>query len=121
MLGFDFEIFYKLGCENKVADGLSRSMINASMLFILTVPMVLQWEDLYKEIAEEKEIQEVLLQLQNKTLSFSKFTVIDGRLWSKQRLVISQQPKFIPLILRECHDNKIGDHSGVLKTIHRVQ
>ena len=54
---FDFEIFYKPGCENKAADGLSRSIALTGLLLYLTVPTVLQWEDLFSEIAADVEIQ----------------------------------------------------------------
>lgn len=121
LLGFDFEIFYKPGSENKAADGLSRSMSYASLLLALTAPEVLQWEDLYKEIDEDPMLQDMVSQVKNKTISSAKFTIIEGRLWSKQRLVLPAQSRFIPLILGECHDSKMGGHSGVLKTLHRVQ
>ena len=106
LLGFDFDIFYKPGCENKAADGLSRCMSHASALFAVTVPMVLQWEDLYKEIVEDVSIQSVIQKLMRKELQSSKLKVIEGKLWSKQRLVISKNSRFIPLILHECHDSK---------------
>ncbi|KAL0724084.1 hypothetical protein Bca4012_038683 [Brassica carinata] len=121
LLGFDFEIFYKPGCENKAADGLSRCMSQSSSLFAVTVPMVLQWEDLYKEIAEDISIQTMIKKLLSKELTSTKLQVIDGKLWSKKRLVIPQESKFISLILNECHDGKMGGHSGVLKTLMRVQ
>ncbi|KAF8111842.1 hypothetical protein N665_0072s0053 [Sinapis alba] len=60
LLGFDFEISYKPGCENKETDGLSRSMLVSSLLFALIVPSVLQWEYLFKEIAEDKSIQDMI-------------------------------------------------------------
>ena len=60
ILGFDFEIFYKPGPENKATDGLSRSVSVSSLLLALTVLKVLQWEDLYKEIVDDGLIQETI-------------------------------------------------------------
>lgn len=68
ILGFDFEIFYKPGPENKAADGLSRCMSVSSLLLALTVPSVLQWEDLFKEISEDQKLQETISKLKSGAL-----------------------------------------------------
>ena len=62
LLGFDFEIFYKPGCENKTADGLSRSLEDGQSSFqgdflALTIPSVLQLQDIYKEVDTDSELQ----------------------------------------------------------------
>lgn len=120
LLGFDFEIFYKPGSENKAADGLSRCMSVSSLLMALTVPKVLQWEDLLKELAEDATIQKVIAQLESGSLESKKLKVIDGRLWSRQRLIIPPTSKFVDVILHECHNSQMGGHSGVEKTLKRI-
>lgn len=115
LLGFDFDIVYKTGCENKAADGLSRSMSMASVLLSLTVPVALQWQDLYRAIAEDESIQKLISQL------LEKEKPVSGKLWPKKKLVVPKLLKFIPVILAECHDSKTWGHSGVLKTIKRIQ
>lgn len=121
LLGFNFEISYKPGCENKVADGLSRSMSVSSLILSLTTPSVLQWEDLFKEIAENKTIQEMIRKIQSGELQSSKYNILDGKLWFKNRLVIPKKFSFHSLILHEAHDIILGGHSGVFKTLKRVQ
>lgn len=92
------------------------------MLFTLTVTTLLQWQDLFHEIAEDNDIQVMLRKLEDKKDTMpGKLMVQDGKLWSKKRLVIPKSSKFIPLILKECHDSKAGGHSWVLKTIKRIQ
>ena len=49
------------------------------------------------------------------------FSVIKGRLFYKGRLVIAKTSKYIGIILQEYHDGVFGGHSGVLKTIKRIQ
>lgn len=120
ILGFDFDIFYKPGQENKAAYGLSRSISNSSSLVALTVPTVLQWKDLYKEIGEDVGLQDIR-KIRDGTLVSTKYQVIEGRLWSKRHLVIPKASRFIPVIWQEAHDCKVGGHSGVLKAVKRVQ
>lgn len=51
----------------------------------------------------------------------SGFTVVEGRLLFKQRLVIPVNYPQIPLILREWHESVFGGHAGVLRTLQRVK
>lgn len=64
LLGYDFDIVYKPGIENRAAGGLSRlEPINQSnmtvMLLSLTVPSTIQMHDIYKEIEENSDIQKL--------------------------------------------------------------
>lgn len=126
LLGFDFVISYKPGCENKAADGLSRierveEVFESSKLLALTVPTVLQMQDIYKEIDLNEDIQQKIAEILADEQPNGKFRVLDGRLWYKKRLVLPKDSAFIPLILEEYHDGRQGGHSGVLKTVKRIQ
>ncbi|XP_010507453.1 PREDICTED: uncharacterized protein LOC104784079 [Camelina sativa] len=126
LLPYDFEIVYKTGIDNKAADGLSRMMhspisVSALELFAVTVPSVLQMHDIFTEIEEDTEIQRRIRDFD--TLKFARrgFGVKDGKLWFKNKLVIPPTSKSIPLILEVFHNSQLGGHSGVLKTVKRIQ
>ena len=125
LLGFDFEIFYKPGCENKAADGLSRCLEGVQSvqgkLMALTVPTVLQLQDLYAEIDADVGLQEMKAKVLRGEVRNQRYQVIQDRLWYKRRLCLPRASRFIPLILKEFHDSKFGGHSGVLKTVKRIQ
>ena len=48
LMGFDFEIHYKPGMENKAADALSRKAVVAELLAV-SVPTVVQLEEISGE------------------------------------------------------------------------
>lgn len=49
------------------------------------------------------------------------YSMADDKLWFKGGLVIPPSSHFIPLILKENHDSLVGGHSGVFKTLKRIQ
>lgn len=126
LLGFEFDILYKPGCENKAADGLSRSMSGLScslntMLLSLTSPSVLQLQDIYHEIDGDPSIQLLLGKVKDNSVTSVNYQVVEGRLWYKRRLVIPKTSRFIGVLLHDAHDSVSGGHSGVLKTLKRIQ
>ena len=125
LLPYDFEILYKPDIDNKAADGLSRISqaaltVSRMDLFALTVPSVLQLQDIYRDIDESDELQKLLSE-DPQSLAHKRYTIKEGKLWYKNRLVLPSDSKFIPLILEVFHNSQLGGHSGVLKTVKRIQ
>lgn len=126
ILGYEFDIEYKVGSENKVADGLSRidhMMLDEAglTLLALTMPVTLQMQDLYREIDENDEIQVVIAKLLKGEVVKHGFSLVHNRLFYKQKLVIPRNSNQISLILQGCHDTVMGGHAGVLRTLQRVK
>ena len=120
LLGYDFEIIYKPGVENKAADGLSR--INPPVGFAsFSIPSSISLHDLLAEIQRDPQIQEFLSMVQKGGKQSESYSIKSGKLFFKNRLVISRTSAFLPLIFREFHDSLMGGHSGVLKTFKRIQ
>ena len=43
------------------------------------------------------------------------YAVVSGRIFYKDNLVVSYTSPHISLILKECHANRLGDYSWILK------
>lgn len=125
LMGYTFDIVYKLGIDNKAADDLSRITQDASRvclsLLALTVPTTIQLQDIYKEIENDKDIQQNIVKLLEDKECKPGFYVKAAKLWYKNRLVLPRNSAYIPLIIAECHAGQLGGHSGVLKTVKRIQ
>lgn len=76
---------------------------------------------MYKEIAQDQQIQHLTRQIEQGTETRKRYSVCHGKLWYKHRLVIPKTSKFIPVILAENHFSPVGGHSGVFKTLKRIQ
>lgn len=59
LLGFDVEIVYKPGLENRAADALSR-IVDGHELFAVSVAQVLQLEELASEVDKDPELQRII-------------------------------------------------------------
>lgn len=126
LLGYDFEIVYKAGVENKVADGLSRVMIDRKidsegLLCALTVTSSIQMQNILEEVDADEHIQDFIREVSRGSVTKTGYSVVGGRFFYKGRLVLNRSSTHIPFILREYHDGVIGGHSGIPKTINRIQ
>ena len=126
IMGYDFDIEYKVGTENKVVDGLSRIVQYAAVevqarCFALTLPSSLQAQDIYEELDKSEKIQGLIAKVCHGESVKKGYTVIQGRLYYKGRLVLPSDSVFIPLLLKEYHDSLLGGHSGILKTMKRIR
>lgn len=107
LLGFDFEIIYKAGVENKAADGLSRikyenQFNNEGQLCALTVSLNLQMQEVIEKVDSDHEIQQEIQDIvQGKAIKKGHlmikkgYSINKGRLFYKGRLVLSRTSKYI--------------------------
>lgn len=119
LLGFVFEIQYKPRLENKAADALSRKGVVVEM-FALTVPAAIQLEKIGTEVDQNQELQQIIKALQEGSKDHEDYSLVQGRLLRKGKLIIPWGSKIIEIILQEFHNGKMGGHGGVLKTQRRI-
>jgi hypothetical protein len=120
LLGYQFEVKYKPGSENRAADALSRCYDEGEMNTIISFPLWADRQKLLDELAADPYIQKLMLEVKESPTSRPGFEVKQGVLLYHDRLVISPQSPTIPLLLEEFHSTPSGGHSGFLRTYRRL-
>lgn len=119
LLGFEFDITYKPGLENKAADALSRKA-EVAELFAVTVPTALQLEEISGEVDKDEELQRLITELREDSARHPDYSWVQGRLLRQGKLVVPKGSPLVALIMHEYHDSKMAGHGGVLKTQKRI-
>lgn len=120
LLGYQFEVKYKPGLENKAADALSRCYDDCELAVMAYSPVWIGRQQLLKDVENDVSVQELLKKVVENPDKYPGFVIHQGVLLYQDRLVIGKNSSMIPQLLKECHETPMGGHSGFLRTYKRV-
>ncbi|GAU39167.1 hypothetical protein TSUD_147890 [Trifolium subterraneum] len=121
LLGYHYEIQYRLGNTNLAADALSRINVPfTDTFYLLYVPNLVFLEELHKELSTDRVFLELCRKVQVDPSSFPKFKLVNGWLSYNRRIWISHLSRFKALLLQEYHDSLSARHAGLSKTMKRL-
>lgn len=121
LLGFSYEIRYKPGSSNIVADALSRSLEpNSAEIHSLSVPQPIFLTELKSELAGDPFFISLRAKLEAKPHEYPDLSLRDGLILKKGRIWLSPSSKFRNILIREYHESLMGGHAGMAKTLQRL-
>lgn len=124
LLGFDYEVQYKKGTENRAADVLSRReemKMKENNCRAITQVQPLWMERVIKNYGEDEEIQEILASKLIDNQSYPDYTLNGGISRYRGRICIRRQKKIKEMIMIALHDSPLGGHSGIQVTYQRIK
>ena len=84
---------------------------------MLTLPYQVDLQQLDSQIQQDPHLKSIFYDLLTYPASHPSFSILQGRLFYKNRLVIPSSFSFIFAIIQEGHFGPIKGHSGILKTL----
>jgi hypothetical protein len=121
LFGYDYEIIYKKGKDNVMADALSWKYEDKGSLFSLSF-IVPNWlQAVHQEWLQDPKSSHLIQQLQNKAQSPPGYSWLQDELRYKGCLYLSKKSKLKSTILSELHATPTAGHSGFTKTYDRVK
>ena len=122
LVGYNYEIHYKPGKENVVADALSRvtEAPIEGICAIISSPSSPLISKLQKFFATNPAGQKLVTKAQEDVKMLQNFTYKSGLLYFKGRLFIPAETGITTDILQEFHASPLGGHSGIQATLARV-
>ncbi|XP_024030695.1 uncharacterized protein LOC112094326 [Morus notabilis] len=119
LLGYDFEIQYKLGSENRVADALSRRSSGLELMH-LTTSALYDGAEIRQQLLGDLKLAGIRKELLGNPLGVKGFSLCNDMLLCKGRVVLTRLSLLLSVLLNEFHGSKVGGHSGILKTFKRL-
>jgi len=119
LLGYEFDIVYKVGASNKVVDALSRRDEDKELQGI-SRPF---WKDITKineEVQKDPALAKIREELKDNLDSHPQYTLECDILYFRGRLVLLASSLWIPKLLQEFQTSLMGGHSGIYITYRRI-
>lgn len=120
-MGYNFEIRYKKGKDNVVADALSRVSGSELLSMVLSQDHSGFYDSLKLLWETDPHLRNIIADLQANKASHSQFTFTNGELRRKGKLVVGKDTDVRLHILNWLHDSALGGHSGRDATLHRIK
>lgn len=116
LMGFSFDIQFKPGISNRVADALSRKDGEYIEFKALLSVSEVDWTKLDAEISNDALLQQIREEITTGTKVHEGFTIYEGKLLYKNRFVIPRTSVLTSELLQLYHGSPIGGHAGDVKT-----
>jgi len=120
LLGYNFDIVYKPGKENRRADSLSRRDDDGEINTLVYFPFWADWQAIAAETREDARLKKIVAELQEDPASHPGYSYSQNTLFYGNRLVVAETSGWIPQLLQEFHASLQGGHSGFYKTYRRL-
>ena len=102
-MGYDFEVQYRPIIENKATDALSHMPVEVSLANI-SIPQVIAMEALQQQVRDDKSLRNIILDLERKHDSHSRYKLVQDRLLYKGRLVVPRGSPTLSTLLKDYHN-----------------
>ena len=103
-----------------MADALSRQQSPEFTCSTLVVSCGLRWDCVQAFIAKDAALQRLVSQIQKGERTPKWFSLENGVLKYKRRIVIPKHCELTSKLLKEYHDSLVGGHAGDLKTYQHL-
>lgn len=121
LLGLDYEIRYKRGAENKVADALSRKDCSANEFHAITVVKPKWLEEVINSYHSDPLCQKIIAAKAIDSNSYEDYSLVGDVLRYKSRIYVGSSSELRQQIIYNFHSSAVGGHSGNQATYQRIK
>jgi hypothetical protein len=120
LLGYNYKVEYKKGKENKAADALSR-VNHTNQLHSISVVVPVWIDHVSATYQEDSHCLDLLTKLSIDPQAIPNFTLQNGILRYKNRVLIGKSGTLRNSLLDTFHKSALGGHSGERATYQRLK
>ncbi|GJW49776.1 transposon ty3-I gag-pol polyprotein, partial [Tanacetum coccineum] len=121
LLGYDYEISYKKGNENVVAEVLSKVNQSGELLQLAVSSMTSDvWDKVKDSWKNDIDVQNLIQSLVDHNYKGNKYSWNDGFLKRKGKVVVGGDMALRKELIKYFHDEVVGGHCGVYVTTKKL-